>query len=307
MTLCQSHLARRIPAWVHRCLLGLALVACAAGAEPPAGGGKIFLWEVKSATNSIYIFGSVHVAKADFYPLPQAVEDAYRQADELVVEVDVLDQAEVSKSVPLLTYAPPDSLDKHVSPEIWKQLEAASAQTKQDAATLKPLKPATLASALAIGVLAAHGYEAQSGIDLHFLNSAHADGKRVVELESAEFQAGILGGLTDEEGEVMLSDALEETRSGELLRNTEKMVSAWKAGDDKSLGRLLRETNKDAVSKKIFAKLVDERNPAMADKIAALASGPEHALVVIGAGHLAGENSVLELLKAKGLQVRQLP
>ena len=45
----------------------------------------------------------------------------------------------------------------------------------------------------------------------------------------------------------------------------------------------------------------------MADKIAALASGPEHALIVIGAGHLAGQNNVLDLLKAKGLQVRRLP
>src|ERR1700721_1683880 len=107
--------ARRIPAWVHRCLLGLALVACAAGAEaPPAA--KIFLWEVKSATNSIYVFGSVHVAKPDFYPLPQPVEDAYRQADEVVVEVDISDAAKLTNSVALLTYAPPDSLDKHVSP-----------------------------------------------------------------------------------------------------------------------------------------------------------------------------------------------
>lgn len=306
MALLQDRLVRGISACLHRCLLGLALVACAAGAEaPPAG--KIFLWEVKSATHSIYVFGSVHVAKPDFYPLPQPVEDAYRQADEVVVEVDISDPAKLTNSVALLTYAPPDSLDKHVSPAVWKQLEAATAQTNQDVATFKPLKPAALATALAIGALTSHGYDAQAGIDLHFLNSAHADGKRVVELETAEFQAGILGGLTDEEGDAMLGDTLEEARSGELVRNTDMLVAAWKAGDDQSLGRLLREANKDEASKKLFAKLVDERNPAMAEKIAALASAPEHALVVIGAGHLAGENSVLELLKAKGLQVRQLP
>jgi hypothetical protein len=298
--------ARRVSAWVRRCLLGLTWVAFAAGAEPPAG-GKIFLWEVKSATHSVYVFGSVHVARADFYPLPQPVEDAYRQADQLVVEVDISDKASLSKSAALLTYAPPDGLDKHVSPEVWKQLEAASTRSKQDVATLKPLKPATLASVLVVGALAAHGYDPQAGIDLHFLNSAHADSKRVTELESAEFQARILGGLTDEEGDAILSEALEEARTGELVRITDSIVAAWKAGDDESVGRLMREANKDAASRKIFAKLFDERNPAMADKIAALASGSGHALVVIGAGHLAGDNSVLQLLKAKGLQVRQLP
>ena len=120
-------LARRFPAWAHRCLLGLAFVACAAGAEPAAG-GKLFLWEVKSATNSVYVFGSMHAAKPDMYPLPQPVEDAYRQADRLVVEADITDQAKVVESFALLMYAPPDSLDKHVSPEVRKQLEATPLQ-----------------------------------------------------------------------------------------------------------------------------------------------------------------------------------
>ena len=105
----------------------------------------------------------------------------------------------------------------------------------------------------------------------------------------------------------MLSETLEGARSGELVREADKVAFAWKAGDDESLGRLLREANKDAASKKIYTKLIDERNPAMAEKIAALASGSGHAFVVIGAGHLAGDRNVLELLKAKGLKVRQLP
>jgi uncharacterized protein len=303
MMFSKAFFVRRFPAWAHRCLLGLTLVACSAGAEPAAG-GKLFLWEVKSATNSVYIFGSIHVAKPDMYPLPHAVEEAYHRADRLVVEADVTDEVKAVQSLPLLTYTPPDGLDKHVSPEVWKQLEATP--LGKDAA-LKMLKPAALASFLVVAALTTQGYDPKAGIDLHFLNSAHAEAKQVVELESVEFQAGVLGGLGDEEGDVMLSETLKEMRSGELVREADKMTSAWKAGDDESVGRLLREGNKDPASKKIFTKLFDERNPAMADKIAALASGTGHAFVVIGAGHLAGDRNVLELLKAKGLQVRQLP
>jgi uncharacterized protein YbaP (TraB family) len=304
MMFCKDFCQRRVPGRIHRALLGLALVACAAGAQP-AGGGKLLLWEVKSATNSVYVFGSMHVAKPEIYPLPQPVEDAYRRADRLVVEADVTDQARVVKSFALLTYTPPDSLDKHVSPELWKQLEATP--SAGDMAALKMLKPAALASILVFGALAAHGYDPEGGIDLHFLNIAHTDAKQVVELESAEFQASILGGLTDEEGNAMLSQTLEEARSGELVSEADKLASAWKAGDDESLARLLREANKDGASKKIYTKLIDERNPAMAEKIAAMASGSGRAFVVIGAGHLAGDKNVLELLKAKGLQVRRLP
>jgi uncharacterized protein YbaP (TraB family) len=296
----------RVVGWLRRCLLALGLVARAASAEP-AVGGKIFLWEVKSDTNSVYLFGSLHAAKADFYPLPKAVEDAYRQADELAVEIDVTDAGKVLKSFALLTYAPPDGLDHHVSPEVWKRIEAASKNAKQDVATLKPFKAAVLASVLALGALAERGYDPSAGVDMHFLTSAHADRKRIVELESADFQAGILGGLSDADGEAMLVDTLDEIRTGELGNATDQLAAAWKAGDEASVARLLREANKDEASKHIFAKLFDERNPALADKIAALAAGSERALVVIGAGHLAGDNSVLQLLKAKGLRVRQLP
>jgi uncharacterized protein YbaP (TraB family) len=306
MSFSANRFARCVGAWLLRGLLGLALAACAGAAEPPAS-GRSLLWEVKSPTNSVYILGSMHVARQDFYPLPKPVEDAYRKADELVVEVDVTDQTAMVKSIPLLTYMPPDSLDQHLSPEVWKQLQAQSAESKQDVATLEPLKPAMLTSVLIVDTLEKHGYDAKAGIDLHFLSIAHADGKKVVELESAEFQAGVLGGLTDEEGNAMLGDTLEEMRSGELVRSTDQLAAAWKAGDDEALGRLLREANKDPASKKIFVKLFDERNPAMAEKIAALTSQPRNALVVIGAGHLTGDNNVLDLLKAKGLKVRRVP
>jgi uncharacterized protein len=299
----KDRFAPRVPAWIRRCFLGLALAACAAGAQS-AGGGKLFFWEVKSATNSVYIFGSIHAAKPDMYPLPQAVEDAYHRADQLVVEADVTDETKAASSLSLLTYTPPDGLDRHVSPEVWKQLEATPLGM---GATLKAFKPAALASFLTVAAMTMYGYDPQAGIDLHFLTSAHAEAKQIVELESVEFQARILGGVSDEDGDAMLSETLKELRSGELLRDLDKVTSAWKAGDDESVGRLLREANKDPASKRMFVKLFDERNPAMADKIAALASGTGHAFVVIGAGHLAGDRNVLELLKAKGLQVRQLP
>ena len=297
------------PGWARSCFLGLAFAASAVAAQSsPASAGKIFLWEVKSATNSAYVFGSIHAARADFYPLPRVVEDAYRQADELAVEVDITNQAEVSKTMPLLIYAPPDSLERHVSPEVWKSLQSALASTVQERQELLGhLKAGALASALVLAELASHGYDPQAGIDRHFLASAHADGKKVIELESAQFQAGILGGLSDEEGDAMLKETLKEAHSGELARITDQVVAAWRAGDTKEVARLLRESNHDAASKRIFARLFDERNPGMADRIAALATGSSHAFVVIGAGHLASEKSVLQLLMDKGLQVRQLP
>lgn len=300
-----DRLRSRLAAWLRRGLLALGLLAGAAACDA-AEAGKPLLWEVRSPTSSVYVLGSIHVARQDFYPLPQVVEDAYRKADELVVEIDVSDPDGMAKAIPLLTYMPPDGLDRHLPPDVWRRLQAL-APSGQSAAMLRPIKPGMLSSMLAMGALQKHGYAAQDGIDAHFLESAHADHKRVAELESFEFQAAILGGLTDEEGGQMIREILDEIGSGELVSQTDRLAAAWKAGDDEAIGRLLREANKDPASKKIFAKLFDERNSAMADKIAALAAQPEHALVVIGAGHLIGARNVLELLQARGLQVRRVP
>src|SRR5207253_1554816 len=85
-------------------LLALALPAAAAN----------FLWEVKSVTNRIYLFGTVHAAKQEWYPLPAAVEEAYADSAVLVVEADVTDKAAMDKTAPLMIYTPPDTLKNHV-------------------------------------------------------------------------------------------------------------------------------------------------------------------------------------------------
>lgn len=47
-----------------------------------------FLWKVSSDVNTVYILGSVHIARADLYPLDEVIEDAYDRSKNLVVEID---------------------------------------------------------------------------------------------------------------------------------------------------------------------------------------------------------------------------
>ena len=145
------------------------------------------------------------------------------------------------------------------------------------------------------------------GIDLHFIKRAKKDGKQLVELESLEFQARMLGGLSDEDGDAMLSQTLHSLSNGDAVRDTALMVQAWKAGDAEALATILEETaNKDAGSRKIMKLLLDDRNPAMADQIVALMSAEKKVMIVVGAGHITGKNSITDLLRQRGLQVRQM-
>ena len=69
---------------------------------------------------------------------------------------------------------------------------------------------------------------------------------------------------------------------------------------------LQEEASKNPGSKKIMERLLDDRNPAMADKILELMASGKHVLVVVGAGHISGTNSIADLLKQHGMQIRQI-
>ncbi|MBR7791099.1 TraB/GumN family protein [Undibacterium sp. FT147W] len=269
--------------------------------DTPANG---IMWEVKSATNTAYLFGSFHLAKASFYPLPAAVQSAYQQADTVAVEVDASDPQFSRKMMPLLSYTAPDKLENHVQKATWESMQKLLGAS---AAQFQSLKPAMVATGLMIGIVAQQGYDPAQGVDLHFIKRAKKDGKQLVELESLEFQARMLGGLSDEDGDAMLSMTLQSLSNGDAVRDTAQMVQAWKAGDAEALATMLEETaNKDAGSRKLMKLLLDDRNPAMAEQIVALMNAGKKVMIVVGAGHVTGKNSITDLLRQRGLQVRQM-
>lgn len=278
-------------------LLGPAL----AMAEPP----RALLWKVSHGAHSGYLLGSIHVAKPEFYPLPAAVNQAFEQAGVLAVEVDTSDPQATQKMLPFITWGAGEQLEQHLSRETWEQLTAL---VGDNVAQFQSLKPAIVASALLINVFGQLGYSPADGIDLHFMQRAKAAQKPVIELESAEFQARLLGSISDADGDALLRQTLASMKNGEAQKEIEQMVASWRAGDAVALGKLLQESSaKDAGSKKLHALLFDQRNPAMAQKIADLVKRGKKPFVVVGAGHMADSQNILTLLRKQGFQIRQVP
>ena len=262
------------------------------------------LFELKSQLNTVYVFGSIHLAKASFYPLSTQVEQAYAQAATVAVEADVTDAVASKNALPLLSYVSPDKIQNHLSATTWQSLQAFAGPAVEQ---LQGFKPAVAAMGITLGVFAQQGYDPAYGIDLHFIHRAKADKKKLLELESLAFQAGVLGGLTDQEGDALINQSLEALRNGEAVRDAERMIAMWQVGDALGLAGLFTEaTNKDAGTQKLMKLLLDDRNVGMAQKISRLLLAGEKAFVVVGAGHLTGTNSIIDLLQKQDVQVRQL-
>ena len=91
------------------------LTPCAAFAQsaysPP-------IWEVRSGERTAYLFGTIHVGKADFYPLPEPVQSAFAQSDVVALEVDPADEQAAVAAAMSAMYTPPDNIGNHLDPDL---------------------------------------------------------------------------------------------------------------------------------------------------------------------------------------------
>ncbi len=277
-------------------LLALLFFCCPQAA--PAGEGGLFLWQARSDTATVYLLGSMHAAKADIYPLDQAILKAWQDSPALVVEVnlDTVDMGALQQK--LLSrgmYGVDESLKASVSKETWDLLERYLESRGLNTAGFGSMKPWFLSMVLTVTEMARAGYQEQFGIDRHFLDLAGEQGKPVYELESGDYQLELLSGFDDKMQELFLVSTLLEMK--EFPRLMGEMVTAWTSGDTDAMERLVSESAKeDKRLEVVLEKLVYLRNEAMTQKVAGYLHEGQSCFVVVGAAHLVGQRGIIDLL-----------
>ena len=82
------------------------------------------------------------------------------------------------------------------------------------------------------------------------------------------------------------------------------MLNAWARGDVKGIARTFDQDL--AASPALAQALIKTRNANWKSWIEQRMSQPGSIMVAVGAGHLAGKDSVIDLLKRDGYRVRRL-
>jgi len=145
------------------------------------------------------------------------------------------------------------------------------------------------------------GYNPHFGIDKYFLTRASGK-KKVVELESLDYQIDLLAGLPDREQEDFLLFAIKDLRS--LVEQVDTIMTAWTTGDSTAMAGILeRSVANDNRLKAIYKKIMTDRNRNMTKKIASYLRSGGCVFVVVGAGHLVGQLGIVELLRKEGFTV----
>jgi uncharacterized protein YbaP (TraB family) len=267
---------------------------------------KSFLWKIQSKTSTVYVLGSLHLAKKEIYPLSQEIENAFDQSDFLVVEANVNDikKIDIQKLMECAFYPANDALEKHVSPETFEWVKKETEGLGIPLELLDKQKPWFLAMTLVSLESIKLGLDPNLGIDKYFLSKAEGK-KKILELESLDYQISLLSGFSEKDQELFLIYTLKDLNVME--QEIGRLIQAWVSGDAQAVESILaRSVLEDNRLSAILEKLIFERNRRMVAKIEDFLRTKETYFVIVGAGHLVGNQGILKLLGGKGYLIEQL-
>ena len=267
---------------------------------------KSFLWKIQLKTNTVYVLGSLHFFKKDLYPLNEKIESAFGQSEILAVEANVNDmkKVDIQKLMERAFYPTNDALEKHVSAEVYERVVKESGRLGMPLELINKQRPWFLAMTVAALESLKLGFDPNYGIDKYFLSRAEGE-KRILELESLDYQLDLLSGFSDKDQELFLLYTLKDLKIME--QELGQLTQAWTSGDTKAVEFILTKSiSEDKRLSFVLEKLIYERNRKMASKIEDFLRTRETHFVVVGAGHLVGDQGIPEILKGKGYLVEQL-
>jgi uncharacterized protein YbaP (TraB family) len=267
---------------------------------------KSFLWKVQLKTNTVFVLGSIHYLKKGVYPLNEKIEKAFDQADILVVEANINDTGKVDtqKLVESALYLDDETLEKHVSAQTYGLVKKELERLGVPLELIGKQKPWFLALTLASLEIVKLGFDPNYGIDRYFLSKAEGK-KKILEMESFDYQINLFCQLTEKEQELLLLYTLKDIKV--LEQELDKLIQAWTSGDTKEMESIItKSVSEDKRLSPIYDKFIYERNKNMASKIEDYLKTKETYFVIVGAGHLVGNQGIIEILKGKGFVFEQL-
>jgi hypothetical protein len=267
-----------------------------------------FLWEVTGVKNRVYLYGTVHAGKAEWYPLPSAIEKAFIDSKVLVVEADISDTVAMSKYGGSMTYAPPDNLKSHVPPEDYERFRKLLPRYRFPEDQVAQVKPFMAASLLVFAEWARNGLLVQNGVEQYLLRKAKGEAKTIVELEGIDAQMRLMDSLTEAQQQELFSGTLVALETGLAGEQINGLVAAWKRGDPDALLTIARAYNERVKGAPEFEeKFIWSRHDEMVRKIEGyLADSKDRHFIAVGSLHLAGPRGLVEMLRKRGYIVRQM-
>lgn len=261
------------------------------------------LWHVTGPNGSLDVLGSIHILAEDDIWLDPPTEAAFAGSDCLALEIDL---AAIGREViaarlrAAARYDPRSGgLRDHISDKTYRRFLGMASDLALSPESLDQFQPWLVGMILSEVAARSLGYDDEYGVDYALTTRAKALGKPVVGLESLKDQIVALSASGGESDDQLMREALDGLERQPRL--TKRVAAAWRRGDMKTIDRMVTEEFADRPDD--YDRLIGRRNRAWMPHLEKMLSTGRRCMVVVGAGHLVGEASLLVLLEDAGYTV----
>lgn len=285
--------------------LGIAGLAASAPAATAMHSARPALWSVSDADTTIYLFGTIHLLPQDYQWRTAKFDDAVARSQELVVEtiVNENDPREMMNALASLAFTPglPPIADR-VPPAKRPALEEAIKKSGLPRASFDQMETWAAAFMLLGNQFRDMGLKSGAGVEQTLRSTFASQRKPVGQLETNKEQLGFFDTLPESAQRMLLEGAIDQPT--EMNKDFSKMLAAWTRGDVKAIATSF---NHDlSGSPELKEALLKRRNANWSRWVEQRMAQPGAVMIAVGAGHLAGKDSVIDMLKRDGYRVHRL-
>ena len=290
--------------YLHLVACGILLAACILSTASAVEAHSC-VWKVTdNGGHTLYLAGSVHALRTSDYPFPKAYEQAYAASSSLAFETEVNSSGQSNTLGLAARYPMFGKLKDHVDPRtyayILRVISNAHGSTEPEKRSstigLGP-SPSCWSHPAAFG-----GVSTASGVEPYFIQKALHDRKSMAGLVSIDEHIAVFGKMNDADSEtVLLLAFIHLNTSGKMYDQT---VAAWKRGDIAEIEKIVADEYRDAPS--IRQRMLSQRNERWMRKLKGYLRSGKTWMAIVGAAHMAGDQGLPALMRAKGYQVEQM-
>jgi hypothetical protein len=254
----------------------------------------------KLADTDIYLAGSIHVLRSSDYPLPIEYDIAYQNADRLVLETDLAAADDLRNQALVAArgiYTDGRTLSRELSDPVYARLSEYLRAKGLPPEQFELYRPWLVMLTLTMIELQANGITAQHGVDRHFYQRARRDGKPISGLEGIEVQIEALASLGGEFSDELIESQLSDME--QLPEMIDELIASWRVGDETLLNDLLMGDLRNQYPR-VYDTVFRQRNRNWLEKLDGLIRSGDRVMVIVGSGHLIGEDGLIALLAERG-------
>ena len=260
-------------------------------------------YKISDEDTTIYVLGTIHVLPDDYDWFDGELREAFNRSGELVMEMVAPDPATMGGIVQKLAIDPNGKkLSSYFDAETKSKYDAQLAAMNIPADAFEAFEPWMVSVTLTAMQMETMGLTSELGVEAILTKAAQTSGKKISGLETAVQQLGFFDNLSKEAQLALLEASLDDLDENEKLMND--MVKGWSKGDIAGLAELMNESMEE--NPELITALLTDRNERWAEWVKTRMDSPGTVFMAVGAGHIAGEGSLFDVLDDDGIDAVRL-